>query len=64
MIINYGKIVDVIKKNRKVYVITENYGIFSLIEHEKDIDITNVVIRCSEIDYIEEILTNLLKKTE
>ena len=64
MVINYGKIVDVIKKNRKVYVITENYGIFSLIEHEKDIDITNVVIRCSEIDYIEEILTNLLKKTE
>ena len=64
MVINYGKIVDSVEMGQKIYVITENRGIFSLIEHEKDIDITNVVIRCSEIDYIEEILKNLLKKTE
>ena len=64
MVINYGKIVDVIKKNRKVYVITENYGIFSLIEHDKGFDITKVIIRVSEIDYVEEILRDLLKNTE
>lgn len=67
MVINYGKIIDMvdsIEMCQKIYIITENHGIFSLIEHQKDFDITNVIIRCSEIDYIEEILKNLLKKTE
>ena len=64
MVINYGKIVDVVKMGQKIYITTENRGIFSLIEHEKGFDITNVVIRCSQVDYIQEVLTNILKNTE
>ena len=64
MVINYGKIVDSVEMGQKIYVITEYRGIFSLIEHEKDINMTNVVIRCSEIDYVTEILRDLLKNTE
>lgn len=64
MVINYGHIVDCTKINEKIYVITEYRGIFSLIEHDKGFDITNVVIRCSQIDYVEEILRDLLKNTE
>lgn len=64
MVINYGKIVDCIKISEKIYIITENRGIFSLIEHHKGFDITNVIIRVSQLDYIEEILRDLLKNTE
>ena len=64
MVINYGKIVDSLQIGQKIYIITENRGIFSLIEHQKGFDITSVVIRCSKIDYVEEILKNLLKNTE
>ena len=64
MVINYGKIVDSVENGRKIYIITENRGIFSLIEHEKGFNTTSVVIRCSQIDYVEEILRDLLKNTE
>ena len=64
MVINYGKIIDSVKTGQRVYVITEHRGIFSLIEHEKDLDITNVVIRCETVDYIGEVLRDLLKNTE
>ena len=62
MVINYGKIVDSVKMGQKIYIITEHRGIFSLIEHEKGFDITNIVIRCSSLEMIEEVIKNELKQ--
>lgn len=62
MTTNFGTIIDTIHYKQKIFIVTENDGIYSLIEHHKGFDITNVILRCSDIEYIEFKLKEELKK--
>ena len=58
----YGTIINQVKYKHKLFIITEYEGIYSLIEHHLAFDITNVILRCSDIEYIEFKLKEELKK--
>lgn len=58
----YGTIIDQVKYKQKLFIITDCEGIYSLIEHHLAFDITNVILRCSDIGYIEFKLKEELKK--
>ena len=58
----YGTIIDQVKYKHKLFIITDCEGIYSLIEHHLAFDITNVILRCSDIGYIEFKLKEELKK--
>ena len=62
MTIFYGTIIDTVYYKNKVFLICDKDGIYSLIEHDKVFDITNVIIRCSDIQYIEFKLKEELRK--
>lgn len=58
----FGQIIDHYQAGRYIYIICNDRGIFSLIKHEKGFDITNIVIRCSSLEMVEELLKNELKQ--
>ena len=64
MAINYGQVIDRIEmpKYNKVFFITDLDGIYSLIEVNYVLNIENVILRCSDIEYIEFKLKEELKK--
>lgn len=55
----YGKIVDEIRYKSYVYLICDDKGIYSLIKHNSFA--TNVIIRCSDLSLIREVLYNEIK---
>ena len=58
----YGTIINQVKYKHKLFIITDCEGIYSLIEHHLAFDITNVILRCSDIEFIEFKLKEELKK--
>ena len=64
MAINYGVVIVRIEmpKYNKVFFITDLDGIYSLIEVSLIYNIENVIIRCSDIQYVEWMLKMELKK--
>lgn len=64
MAINYGVVIDRIEmpKYNKVFFITDLDGIYSLIEVNYVLNIENVILICSDIEYIKFKLKEELKK--
>lgn len=64
MAINYGQVIDRIEmpKYNKVFFITDLDGIYSLIEVNYVLNIENVILICSDIEYIKFKLKEELKK--
>ena len=52
----YGEIVYTRKHKNKVYIICNDNEIYTLLEHNLTYDITDVIKRISDIDYIEYLL--------
>ena len=52
----YGQIVYAKKHKNKVYMITNDNEIYSLIEHDLKNNITDVIKRVSDLSYIEFLL--------
>ena len=64
MAINYGQVIDRIEmpKYNKVFFITDLDGIYSLIEVNYVFNVENVILRVSDLQYIEFKLKEELKK--
>ena len=61
MVTNYGAVIDTIHYKNKVYIVCEKDLIYSLIVHDKVFDVTDVLIRCSDIQYIEFLIKEKMK---
>lgn len=64
MAINYGQVIDTVfdAKHNKCFFITNLNEIYSLIEVSLIYNIENIIIRCSDIQYVEWMLKQELKK--
>lgn len=58
MIENFGTIIDFQKINNYVFIVTNDNEIYSLIKHDLRHDITSVVVRVSDLSYVEEVIKN------
>lgn len=58
---NFGTVIDTVYFKNKVYIICEKDLIYSLIVHDKVFDVTDVLIRCSDIQYIEFLIKEKMK---
>ena len=58
---NFGTVIDTVHFKNKVYIVCEKDLIYSLIVHDKVFDITDVLIRCSDIQYIEFLIKEKMK---
>ena len=61
MTTNFGTIIDTIHYKNKVYIVCEKDLIYSLIVHDKVFDVTDILIRCSDIQYIEFLIKEKMK---
>ena len=55
----YGQIIYTRKHKNKIYIICNDNEIYSLIEHDLINDVTDVIKRVSDIDYIEYLLKKI-----
>lgn len=56
MITYFGTIIHTQKHGNTIYIICEDNDIYTLLEHNLTYDITDVIKRVSDIDYIEYLL--------
>ena len=61
MTTNFGTIIDEVHYKNKVYIVCELNEIYSLILHDKVFNITDVLCRCSDIQYIEFLIKEKMK---
>ena len=58
---NFGTVIDTVYFKNKVYIVCEKDLIYSLIVHDKVFDVTDVLIRVSDIQYIEFLIKEKIK---
>ena len=61
MTTNFVTVIDTVHFKNKVYIVCEKDLIYSLIVHDKVFDVTDVLIRCSDIQYIEFLIKEKMK---
>ena len=57
----YGTIINQLKNKHKIFIITEYKGIYSLIEHDPVFDITDVLLRVSDLEFVMHTVKQQLK---
>lgn len=62
--IYYGHIIYKEKYKNNIYIITENNLIYTLFIYNKDLDVTDIVKRVSEVEYLEQLIKEHKKVNE
>lgn len=58
----FGQIIDKIFFKQYIYIVCNDKGIYSLLKYYKSFDNCQILLRCSDITYIEELIKNELKQ--
>lgn len=54
--INYGRIIHRERYKKNVFIITEKDLVYTLFIHNLELDVTDIVKRVSDIEYLEQLI--------
>ena len=59
-----GTIVDMKKKGRFIFMLCEYCDVYSVVIHDLQCNVTDILIRCSDYSYCESIIRNKIKELD